>query len=103
MVRHDVTKHLSNLEIQTSSKYDCVTVGHQSIYSTKWQTLTVSLDFHLSLFHFLHQHGISDDTSSIADFSAGFVEPSNDAHDCPLRYVSESRQLVEGLKQAINI
>jgi hypothetical protein len=89
-------------KIQTSSEYDCVTAGHQGICSTKWQTLTVSLDFRLSIFHFLHQRGISDDASSISDFSTGFIEPGNDAYDRALCYVGESRQLVEGLKQAIN-
>jgi hypothetical protein len=67
-------------------------------YSAEWKTLTVSLDFHLSLFHLLHQHGIPDDPSSIPDFSAGFVKPSNDPYNRPLRYISESRQLVEGLR-----
>jgi hypothetical protein len=96
------TSNLKPLEIQTGSEYDCVTAGHQSTCSTKRQTLTVSLDFHLSLFHFLHQRGISDDASSISDFSTGFIEPSDDAYDRALRYVGESRQLVEGLKRAIN-
>ena len=68
----------------------------------KCQTLTVSLNFHLSLFHLLHQHGIPDDASSIPDFSASFIETSNDAYNRPLCYISECRQLVKGLKEAIN-
>lgn len=69
---------------------------------SKCLTLTISLNFRLSLLHLLHQRGVSDDASSIPDFSTGFVEASNDAHDRPLGYISQCRQLIEGLKYAIS-
>jgi hypothetical protein len=94
----DVTDFPKGLEIQTSSKYNCVAAGRWKTYSAKCQTLTVSLNFHLSLFHLLHQRGISDDASSIPDFSTGFIEASNDPYNRPLGYISQCRQLVEGLK-----
>jgi hypothetical protein len=68
------------------------------MYSAKYQTLTVSLNFHLSFFHLLHQHGVPNDASSIPDLSAGFIEPSNDAYNRSLCYISECRQLIEGLR-----
>ena len=61
------------------------------------KTLTVSLNFHLSLLHLLHQRGVSDDTSSIPDFSTGFIETSNNAYNRSLGYISQCRQLIEGL------